>query len=387
MVKQADGTSVAYTRATTMAGALEDLNGLISWKQAITAIGMTRSKALQASMSFLSYDDDKTKVKNLVEKAFVLGGGEDKADLGTAFHNLVEMYHNGIEPNPGVQFPDGFGEAFEAYKAFIEQYGMQVAGSEVTIVEDSNRVAGTADLIVTFDKDITTPFGVITAGHGIIADVKTGSVSDYSGMKMGMQLAAYSHGKPYHAGREERVDWPVHMESWVGLILKVDLETGAVIPWWLDLRAAFAMLPVAVQVREFRKDGRRMITQADPIVGEVAGKPKAKRAPRKKKAEPETPQPDPQPVEQVTEPKAPVPLEVVNIEDVAPAPAEPEEPAEPAEPEVKPYSVEDATLKASQVKNLGELRELFKEFEKARRRGQSTAEAVAIISAKSAELK
>lgn len=357
LIEQESGSPQAYVRATTMAGTLEDLNGLIAWKQAMTAIGMTRSKSIQASMSFLSYDEDKGKVKQLVEKAFALGGGEDKADIGTAFHSLVEMYHRDIHPQPGVELPDGFGESLEAYKSFVADWGMKAVASELTIVEDQNRVAGTADLLVTFDRDMETPFGTITAGDAIIADVKTGSVSDYSGMKMGMQLAAYSHGKPYDAAKGLRLQWPARVATWVGLILKVDLEAHTVEPWWLDLKSAFELIPLAVQVRDARKAGRGFITKA----GE-----KPKKAGAKKTAEPKKTDPLP-------------PLEVVNIEDQVKAP-------EP-EPAIEPYSVEDAKAKAADIANLGQLRELYKEFESARRRGESTAEAVAVIASRSAELK
>ena len=361
LIEQESGSPQAYVRATTMAGTLEDLNGLIAWKQAMTAIGMTRSKSIQASMSFLSYDEDKGKVKQLVEKAFALGGGEDKADIGTAFHSLVEMYHRDIHPQPGVELPENFGESLEAYKSFVADWGMKAVASELTIVEDQNRVAGTADLLVTFDRDMETPFGTITAGDAIIADVKTGSVSDYSGMKMGMQLAAYSHGKPYDAAKGLRLQWPARVATWVGLILKVDLEAHTVEPWWLDLKSAFELIPLAVQVRDARKAGRGFITKAE---ADERAKPK-KKAPAKKKAEPEKADPLP-------------PLEVVNIEDQVKAP-------EP-EPSIEPYSVEDAKAKAAEVKNKGELRDLYKDFEVARRRGQSSAEAVQVIASRAADL-
>lgn len=364
LIEQESGSPQAYTRATTMAGTLEDLNGLIAWKQAVTAIGVTRSKSIQASMSFLSYDEDKGKVKALVEKAFALGGGEDKADIGTAFHSLVEMYHRDIHPQPGVELPDGFGESLEAYKSFVADWGMKAAASELTIVEDQNRVAGTADLLVTFDRDMETPFGTITAGDAIIADVKTGSVSDYSGMKMGMQLAAYSHGKPYDAAKGVRLQWPTRIATWVGLILKVDLEAHTVEPWWLDLKSAFELIPLAVQVRDARKAGRSFIAKAG--ADEKPRKAPVKKAQAKKA--------DPLP-----------PLEVVNIEDQVKAP-EPE-PESDSGPSIEPYSVEDAKARAADIVNLGQLRELYKEFESARRRGESTAEAVAVIASRSAELK
>lgn len=370
LIAQEDPTiELPYTRATTMAGTLEDLNGLISWKQAITAIGMTRSKSTLASMSFLSWEEDKSKVKQLVDKAFKLGGGEDKADIGTAFHSLVEMWHGGTDPKPGVELPDGFGETLEAYKQFVTDHGISVEGSEVKIVNDEHHVAGTADLIYTFANSVETPFGVIPAGRGVIADLKTGSVSELSGLKMAGQLAAYSHGKPYDHEKGKRLPWPVHMESWVGLILKVDLETHTVTPWWLDLKNAYeSIVPISVQVRELRKHARKMISQAEIGVPKSSGGPVPEGEAVVTAKEEEAVLPEPQ---------APVELETVNIEDVAPA---------PEKPAVEPYSLDDAKAKLESVQNLGQLRELWKDFEKARKRGQSTVEAVQLIAAKSADL-
>lgn len=275
-IAQPDGGTKLYKRVTTVAGYMDDKQGLIEWTAAKVAAGVAQNKGLQSSFALLSWEDDKTKIKDLVAKAKAFGGGDDSADRGTAFHKVVEMYHGGQSIDPDL-LPDGFEAALEAYKTFVAEKGIEVVGTELTIVDDANELAGTADLIYTFAKAVKTPYGTIKKGTGIIADVKTGSVSELSGLKMGLQLGIYSHGQPYDAGTDQRTDWPVEINPDIGLILKVDLDAGTVTPWWLDLKGAYSLLPLAFKIDQARKNGKKLIA-----AGEIESAPApAKKAPAK----------------------------------------------------------------------------------------------------------
>ena len=489
-IAQPNGEKKLYRRATTVAGYLDDLNGLIDWKSAMTAVGVARSKSLQANLSLMDWYTNKQKTKELVAKAFDLGGGSEAADTGTAFHTLIEMHEGGTDPQAGVELPEGFAESLEAYKAFKAEHGITTAGSEVRIVDDANEIAGTADLIYTFDKDLQTPFGVIEAGDGIIADVKTGSVSDLSGMKMGMQLGIYSHGDPYDVPTGERVEWPVEMNQTIGLILKVDLKAGTVTPWWLSLGAAHKYVALAMQVAEARKAGRNLIKQADlsaaasGSTGEKLGAREvgklitaattmseleqirdqhgdvftetmagrwAKKAAEVKPDQPEVDEPVaqeeiravmPEPSVEVnkalgaattvkelqaawkqfakvmtdaqkewakaqaeklkaaeTEPagqgkpltgEVQPGVETVNMNEGDEEPPfgqdDEEEPPFGNDEAPEPYSIEDAQARAAAVGNVGELKELWREFNRALKAGKTTAEALKVITDRSAEL-
>ena len=489
-IAQPNGEKKLYRRATTVAGYLDDLNGLIDWKSAMTAVGVARSKSLQANLSLMDWYTNKQKTKELVAKAFDLGGGSEAADTGTAFHTLIEMHEGGTDPQAGVELPEGFAESLEAYKAFKAEHGITTAGSEVRIVDDANEIAGTADLIYTFDKDLQTPFGVIEAGDGIIADVKTGSVSDLSGMKMGMQLGIYSHGDPYDVPTGERVEWPVEMNQTIGLILKVDLKAGTVTPWWLSLGAAHKYVALAMQVAEARKAGRNLIKQADMSAaasgstGEKLGAREvgklitaattmseleqirdqhgdvftetmagrwAKKAAEVKPDQPDVDEPVAQEEIRAVMPEPSVeankalgaattvkelqaawkqfakvmtdaqkewakaqaeklkaaetepagqgkPLtgevqpgvETVNMDEGEEEPPfgqdDEEEPPFGNDEAPEPYSIEDAQARAAAVGNVGELKELWREFNRALKAGKTTAEALKVITDRSAEL-
>lgn len=260
-IAQPDGGEELYRRATTVAGYMEDKEGLITWKSAMAAFGFARSKSLLSALSVLDWAADKPKVKDLVARAQSLGGSDEAADLGTAFHRVIERYVAG-ETIDYDTLPEGFGDALDAFIQFKKDFGLTVEASELTVVDDAHQIAGTADAVFSFAEDVETPFGTIPAGTGVIGDFKTGSVSDLSGLKMGQQLSIYSHADPYHAGTGQRTDWPVEIDPNIGLILKIDLDNGAVVPWWLDLETAYQWIELSLTVASTRTAAKKAIAQA-----------------------------------------------------------------------------------------------------------------------------
>lgn len=385
-----NGTDI-YRRATTVAGYLDDKQGLIDWSAAMVAFGMAKSPALMANFQLLDWHEDKGKVKEMLSKAKDLGGGSEAADTGTAFHKVVEMYHLGREIDR-ENLPAGFAETLAAYEQFLADWGLACVGTEIKIVDDEHRIAGTADLALKARQDIETPFGVIPEGSGFIADVKSGSVSDYSGLSMGIQLGIYSHGQPYDVLNGKRVPW--HVSKWtpgIGLIIKVDVKSHTVTPWWLNLDAAYELVPLAMQVARMRGAGKKLISKAEyePSGPKGAtwypiGKVVAKSAPA---PEDLPPLEEFTPVEEMAkeeaavqaenddtnvatpEPQAPVELETVQIEDQAPAPKE-------------KTRAETIAEEAAACANVGQARELYKKWI----RGGASAEELALIATRAADL-
>src|SRR5699024_4085651 len=81
-------------------------------------------------------------------------------------------------------------------------------------------------------------------------------------MKMSQQLSIYSHADPYHAGKCIRTEWPCSINSDIGLVLKVDLDSGVIVPWWLDLKAAYEWIELSLKVAATRTKARKAIRQA-----------------------------------------------------------------------------------------------------------------------------
>lgn len=287
------GKPQEYKRATTIAGYLDDKGGLIDWTAAKVAEGVARAKNLQAVFATHTWEEDKGKIKEAIEQAKAAGGASTAADLGTTFHRVIETELGGREFDYDL-LPTGYEweAASKAFHALIKSLGFTVVASELQIVDDKHKVAGTADLVLRADREIETPHGAIPAGAIIIADNKTGSVADYSGLKMGIQLGIYSHGTPYDANREARTPWPGGAEvTQIGLIIKIDLKLGTATPWWLDLEAAYKLVPLAVKADKARYEGKKLIKQGVPVApvemdGEPAPAAEAPQVPAKV-AEPE----------------------------------------------------------------------------------------------------
>ena len=361
-ISQPDGATQLYRRASSMGGYLDDKQGLIDWTAAMVAFGMAKDPALLANFSVLDWKADKSKVKEMIAKAKDLGGGSTAADMGTAFHTVVEKHLMGT-PIPTDQLPPGFDKALQAFLTFLDQWDLKVAGTEVRVVDDKHQIAGTTDLILQATRAIETPFGNLTAGQGFIADLKTGTVADYSGLSMGMQLGVYSHSKVYDVTAGERLPWPVNMAQWVGLIIKVDLAEGTVTPWWLDLNAAYENIEWAFKIQEVRKGGRKLIKQAEPIYADGGPTPTGQED-EVTFEQPEAEVPAAEEAKPAEDPWAE--LDEAQVEDEAPAKTEAE-------------LITEAT---EDLRNVGEARELYLKW---RRQGAS-ADNLKIIANRAAQL-
>lgn len=393
-----------YRRASTVSGYLDDAGGLIDWKAAMTAFGIVRSDSMIANFRLLNWDDDKAAVKQLVQKAAIAGGAESAAEMGTAFHKLVESHHAGVQLDEDL-ISDQFKAALRAYLEMLDEYQLSIVGTEVRVVNDDHRIAGTADLVMKAGQDIDTPFGTVEAGTSFIGDLKTGHVSELSGVKMGMQLGIYSHSTPYDASRNERQPWtaPVTpLNRSIGLIVKVDLKAGRVEPWWLNLEEAYGLVPLAMQVASTRSSGRKLISRSTSAPATAPAKEKAPAKPPAKEIRDAIKAAETlEALETVeaeygeffTDAQTRLFTERKNAlaapatEDAPPTDDTPwegqEAPEAPASPEpVDDYGPEHAKRVAAEARNVGELRSAYVTFS----RNNAPAEVLSILASRAASL-
>src|SRR5436190_1707487 len=99
------GEPVVYTRVSTLAKALDDLNGLIKWKQRKTAEGLIRRPDLYTRVSgeLANGDPDvdwptKRALDDICEEAMEAAGASSGRSSGSAFHQLTEAIDRGKEP-------------------------------------------------------------------------------------------------------------------------------------------------------------------------------------------------------------------------------------------------------------------------------------------------
>lgn len=244
VVPEGSTKPVGYTRATTVAKALDDSGGLLSWGKRMVAIGLAQRPDLVALLSTTS-DKDKKTLDDICERAAEAGGSTIRRDLGTALHGMLERSWS----DPTFVAPDPYGADVRAVHDALATAGLRVVDgfAERMIVHDRHQIAGTFDLLV---ED--------AEGVKYVADIKTGS-SLLGALAFAVQLfiyadadALYTQG-PAIDGSEDRRDPMPEVSLERGVIIHVQPASGTCQLHWIDLLIGEAALALAVDVRQMRK--------------------------------------------------------------------------------------------------------------------------------------
>lgn len=232
-----------YTRATTLAGTLDDTFGLEKWKIRKTAVGLASRDDLLLAIKAAEENDTRT-IDRACKDAQEAAGINEAATEGTALHRLTDIIDLG-EELPTV--PEHHEASLAAYVEATAH--LQVEAVEQFLVCDQVQAAGTADRIVRW------PGGPHGDGP-FIADLKTGSIK-HSALKIAMQLAIYANGQMYDPATGERT--PTGVRTDLGLIVHMPRGEGTCQLWWTNLAAGWEAVQVAAEVRAWRK--RKDLTQ------------------------------------------------------------------------------------------------------------------------------
>ena len=238
------GKLTGYTRATTVAKALDDGSGLIGWSKRMVALGLSGRPDLVALVSATG-PDDKKGLDSICERAAEAGGSTVRRDLGTAIHGMLEQSWG----NPDYRAPEPYTADIIAVHEALAAAGLTVDTSlvERIVVDDAHQIAGTFDLMV---RD--------TNGHLRVADIKTGS-SLMGALSFAIQLAIYANADAlYTQGRaadgSEDVREPMpELAVDYGYIFHVQPGSGVCDIHTIDLLIGAEALELAMKVRAASK--------------------------------------------------------------------------------------------------------------------------------------
>lgn len=236
----------AYTRISTLSGALDDKGGLVDWAAAMAMIGVVKSKSIHAQVSHLASAHEspwyvpaaKKPLKELVAKAKDLGGASDAAGFGTAFHGLCEELDKG---NPPQFVPEELKPWIEARQAALEEFEPVLI--EPFVINDELKVAGNPDRFLRHKQT-----GIVYA-----ADDKTGTDEPNFPLKVTIQVAIASRSSLYDQGSGERT--PIECDQSRGLLIHTPLrlEKPQAALYWLDLEKGWELACLAAEVRDKKK--------------------------------------------------------------------------------------------------------------------------------------
>jgi hypothetical protein len=250
-----------YTRATTVAKALDDTSNLMAWGRRMTALGLAARPDLLALVQTTD-NTDKKALDRLCESASEAGGATARRDLGTALHKMFEESC----VTPGYEPPATYAADILAIHQALRAAGLQVVDecSELMVVIDRHKIAGMADLIVERISD----------GQLFIADLKTGSSVEWGALGWAIQLSIYANadaiyiqGTAADGSEDLRAPMPVVNKD-EAIIIHCEPESGSCDLHTLDIKRGFEALEVAIGVREWRKK-RKLLIPFKSAGGEV----------------------------------------------------------------------------------------------------------------------
>lgn len=253
-----DGKLISYTRASTFAKALDDGAGLTRWKIRHAVLGVAVSPDLAALAAAMGRnlnaltDGDKRNLDGIAERAHDRSGGNEKADYGTAVHSMTEPGRDPFAVDPAMQ------RDANAYAALLDALDVDVVDTEVFVVNDPLKVAGTFDHTWRLRTAWTINDGAsgitIPAGTIVVVDKKTGRLSLGA---HAIQLATYARASRYpDPATGERVAMDASPE-W-GVVAHIPKGTGTAAAYLIDLTAGWKGAKLAQEVRAYRSTERSL---------------------------------------------------------------------------------------------------------------------------------
>lgn len=248
IVDPTTGEATAYTRASTMAGYIDNAYGLHQWQLRLVAQGMGHRSDLAAMAAALPPYDSCTKahkaeLKEIVEAALETAGAYQKANHGSAIHAFTDPSH------VSGPVPSELAADVASHEAVMEATGIVYLVNEVFVVNDELKVAGTLDYIA----------GVPALDALLVGDKKTGKADLH---KTAIQVALYQGGQAYDHETGERtplrdyvadkvgMDVP-EISNDVGLYTHIPRLEGKTTLHPLNLADGRRMAAICAQVREW----------------------------------------------------------------------------------------------------------------------------------------
>ena len=236
------GEVVPYTRVSTLAKALDDLNDLMAWKARKTAEGLVRRPDLLTLISGAIANGDpdtdwptKKALNAAVEQAMEAAGASKGATAGTGFHLLTEAIDKGNEPLFASEADQVRLDAYREATASIEWLEI-----ELFVVNDQVRAAGTFDRL-----------GRLPDGRVVVADLKSGKSESAYPFATTVQIATYANGHRYDPETGNRSPLHADLDVSTGLLIHLPPSGGCAL-YELDLARGWQAAQLAAQVRDAR---------------------------------------------------------------------------------------------------------------------------------------
>lgn len=255
VLPDANGRKVAWTRATTVVGALKDLNGLIGWKRRKVAEGLAvapellgripdLAAAIEAAADWRDARDAKQALDALCDEAAHAAGADAGSETGTQAHTLTEYADAGRLDEVRHLASESELADLAAYMNTCDQAGIVRPEKwiERIVVNSTTESAGTFDRLVR-----------LADGRLVVADVKSQQSVDFGWLEICCQLAQYANAD----GMVDPVSgvlepMPSDLDKTTGLVMHVPVGAARCDLYEIDLTVGWQAAQVAAEVRRLR---------------------------------------------------------------------------------------------------------------------------------------
>lgn len=241
------GEEQSWTRASTVAKALDDGGGLINWTGAMVAGGAYLRPDLvgEIGVQWPMTDANKSDIYKKVEDLKDAGGGNVGRNNGNVLHDMFQRINLGDTKFKPMR---PWADDIAAEHALRARNGIAIDPQYVerTVCLPDLDVAGSFDFIAQRNDEM------------LIADYKTGKLGSYSWAAWVTQLSLYANAK-------HLFDWATGLFSPMppvskskALIVHVPAGTGTAALYEVDIEPGMRAVKAALWVREWRKEAKKL---------------------------------------------------------------------------------------------------------------------------------
>jgi hypothetical protein len=257
------GGTRSWTRATTIAHALDDEFHLTQWKRRMVLTGAALQPGVLAAVPELARaleraGDDwraakeiKAELDGLCDTAAEAAGAGDGAKLGTLLHTITEYEDAGRFGEIGHLVPDELRRDLAAYVTAMGAAGFGRPPEFIERIVVNSRVDGAG----TFDRLLSLPQPCRVCGGTLqVGDLKTQKSVDFGFLSIAIQLAEYAQADAmYDDETKSLVPIPDELCKCLGVVMHLPVGQATCTLYELDLVAGWEAALAAHDVRTWRQ--------------------------------------------------------------------------------------------------------------------------------------
>jgi hypothetical protein len=266
-----DGERRSWTRATTIAGAVEERYHLEQWERRLVAYGLGRRPDLVALAANATDPGDKAVLNDVLRQARESAAGDAGANMGTALH-LAAMHVLGLMADGMPTLNEALAQVAEVFRDDVRAIvgclvdaglrpvpGMIERAVRCTALD----AAGTFDVLCEF---VSGPM----IGERVVVDLKTErDPQEWGQTKIPIQLSIYNHADGVLDPETKRMEpMPAGIRTDFAIVLHLRPGSGQCLPYRVDTDAGWWAARLALELRAWRSGAMKPIT---PWIAPAAG--------------------------------------------------------------------------------------------------------------------